>query len=154
MGFQRVCTVKNLYGQWFYEQIDRKVMYKDHSSWVYCITMDGYIEKVGESGQPLGIITNNSASYQPKKGSESRLGRYINGDSTDKRIRDELREDIDAGRKVEIWALECPETIVPVDVMDTTFNLAAHIHKQLEKLILDMIKLETGFYPRLNSGRA
>lgn len=158
MNWARVCTVKaRRDGTWFYENIDKSLMFSEHSSWLYCITLDGVIKKVGESGQPLGIRARNqyvAHNAQPVTGSKSRLGRYRNGTDTDKRIRDKLNTEIARGGLVEIWVVPCPEAQVSYKMLGEERSYSAQIHKKLEKDFLDVFKENTGRYPTLNLGRA
>ena len=158
MNVVRVCSV-NLTSddKWYYSDIDRDIMFSNHTSWVYFITINGYIVKIGETGNPLGIEPEYW-SYdilewepQPKKGSESRIGRYRNGDKTDERIRFQLKEDIKSKEnKVEFYAIKCEELTVELPMLGT---VSSQIHKALEKRLLDYFKLHNGTYPRLNTGR-
>jgi hypothetical protein len=160
MNVVRVCRINKcntIDNYWYYSDIDRDIMFSDHTSWVYFITINGYIVKIGETGNPLGI-ENEYWSYdpsewetQPKKGSKSRFGRYRNGDTTDERIRYELNEDIKSeNNKVEFYATKCKELTVKLPILGT---VSSQIHKALEKKLLDYFKLHTGTYPRLNTGR-
>jgi hypothetical protein len=150
-GFEHVCDITEYQGNWHYTGQGR-YMYDPHTSWVYAITNNDVIEKIGESGNPLGI---RGSGNQPRSGSTSRLGRYPNGGGTDKFVRDSLRSAIQAGNQVSIWAKKCDiiETAVTIDGMSRTVNSA--IHKELEKEYLDYIKKgNAGNYPNLNKGRA
>jgi hypothetical protein len=158
MNWARVCTVKTCNdGTWFYENIDKSLMFSEHSSWLYCITLDGVIKKIGESGQPLGIPDRSYYGQyrsQPVRGSRSRLGRYIAGTDTDKRIRDALNNRIANGGIVEFWAIPCPEAQVVYKMLGEAREYSAQIHKKLEKDFLDVFRKQTGCYPELNCGRA
>jgi hypothetical protein len=158
MNVVRVCTINlTIDNNWYYSDIDKDIMFDDHTSWVYFITINGHIVKIGETGNPLGI-KNENWSYdrsewetQPKKGSKSRFGRYRNGDTTDERIRFELEENIKSKKnKVEFYAIKCKELTVEVPMLGT---VSSQIHKALEKSLLDYFKLHNGTYPRLNVGR-
>ena len=158
MNVVRVCSV-NLTNNnnWYYSDIDRDIMFSDHTSWVYFITINGFIVKIGETGNPLGIEnehwTFDRAEWesQPKTGSKSRFGRYRTGDSTDERIRFELMEDIKSNKnKIEFYAIKCEELTVELPMLGI---VNSQIHKALEKRLLDYFKLYTGTYPRLNVGR-
>lgn len=150
-GFEHVCDIEYNGDIWNYFN-QKRYMYDHHTSWVYAITSDDTIKKIGESGHPLGI---RSGGTQPKADTDNRLGRYIKGDKTDARIRAELRKDILAGKKVSIWAKKCPmvKTEITIDGMKVTVN--STVHKELEKEYLDYIKRgNAGKYPDLNKGRA
>jgi hypothetical protein len=161
LGFKRVCDVKEYQGDWLYDNFpkDRSdpdyndYMYSKHDSWVYAITSDGTIKKIGESGNPLGI---RGLGNQPKTGSKSRLGRYSTGDGTDKFVRDSLKDDIQSGKQVSIWAKKCDiaETQITIEG-NHSVTINSSIHKELEKELLDYIKNgNSGNYPDLNKGRA
>ena len=164
MHWEKVCTVqKNYHGEWFYTNIDKTVLYSDHRSWVYFITENGFILKVGETGNPLGIETAwtmevkgstrvKTDETQPMFGSKSRLGRYRNGGDTDERVREELSDRVKKNN-VEFWAYRCPECEISLPFPGESAALKAQIHKQLEKWILDYIKQQVGQYPELNKGR-
>ena len=150
-GFEHVCDIKEYQGTWHYFNQGR-YMYDPHTSWVYAITNNRLIEKIGESGNPLGI---RGTGLQPKSGSTSRLGRYSTGSGTDKFVRDGLQSAIQAGNQVSIWAKKCAIIEYPttIDGMPTVVNSA--VHKELEKIYLDYIKKgNAGNYPNLNKGRA
>lgn len=150
-GFEHVCDVKEYQGTWIYQNQGR-YMYDPHTSWVYAITTDCEIKKIGESGNPLGI---KGTGNQPKSGSTSRLGRYKDGTGTDAHIRTSLESDIRSGKTVSIWAKKCPIIDYPttIDGMPAVVNSA--VHKELEKAYLDYIKKgNAGNYPNLNKGRA
>ena len=160
MNAVRVCSVNvenTIEQNWYYSDIDRDIMFSDHTSWVYFITINGRIIKIGETGNHLGI-ENEYWSYdrtewepQPKKGSKSRIGRYRNGDTTDERIRSELYEEVKSKKnKIEFYAIKCNELTVDLPIVGT---VSSQIHKALEKKLLDYFKLHTGTYPRLNTGR-
>jgi hypothetical protein len=148
INVMRLCTVNNTSNNhWYYSDINRDIMFSDHTSWVYFITINGYIVKIGETGNPLGI-ENACWSYslshwedQPKHGSKSRIGRYRNGDTTDERIRQELIEDIKSkNNKIEFYAIKCEELTVELPMLGT---VSSQIHKALEKRLLDYFKLHT-----------
>ena len=161
-NWQKVCTVSDGgSGTWHYKNIDKTLMYSNHRSWVYAITVGDYIVKIGETSQPLGIA--RSYGDQPITGTKSRLGRYANQRAaahgreadTDETIRDALYETVKTPTmEVAFYAFKCPETSVKIDVVNDTLYCKAQIHKQLEKLLLDYYKENVGSYPDLNSGRA
>jgi hypothetical protein len=160
IAFKKVCRVRNtILNEWYYEDIDSDIMFSSHSSWVYAITQNGFILKVGETGNPLGI-SNNHYSYdhsdwetQPKVGTQSRLGRLRKGDGTDQAIRWNLQDRIKRGELIEIWAYACPENVVTTQIVNETVSMKQQIHKQLELLLLDYIYKKIGSYPELNKGR-
>ena len=139
---------------WYYDQINASVLYDSHKSWVYVITVDKVIKKIGESGVPLGI--NKKGSTQPLKSTNNRLGRYsyhFEENDTDTVIRYSLYDDIEEGRQVEFYAYKCPIIKKEITLGGTTYELKACIHKDLEKVFLDHYKKLTGKYPDLNVAR-
>jgi len=158
-GFKRVCKIVDYQGEWYYQHIDKSIMYDGHTSWVYAIVVNGIIYKIGASAVPLGIRTNNDA--QPKKGTKCRFGRYrahkgSNGnDDTDEYCRDQLRSIIkDLDNCVEFWAMKCPVIKQTIDIGYDTVELDAAFHFELEKRILNDIVRLTGSRPILNKGIA
>lgn len=163
-GWQKVCTVHNAtsYGnEWFYKDIDTSLMYSNHRSWVYAITVNDYIVKIGETGQPLGISKNYSS--QPITGTKSRLGRYARhkasstntiGD-TDETIRTALVEETKSpDYTVAFYAYKCEEAVQKIVLGNTVIHCKAQVHKDYEKKFLDYYKDNVGTYPELNAGRA
>jgi hypothetical protein len=121
--WEKVCRVRgelsNNRQEWYYENINKDVMYANHTSWVYVITLNGMVMKIGESEKPLGIRSTNwrfessTREIQPIPGSKSRLGQYRRGDTTDARIREALKPySHDKNNLIEIYALTCPEQLV------------------------------------------
>jgi hypothetical protein len=162
-NWQKVCTVHSSgnNNEWTYKNIDTNLMYSDHRSWVYAITVDDYIVKIGETGQPLGI-PKASGDNQPISGTKCRLGRYRTmkaspglGEDTDDTIRTALMEETSvSNHEVAFYAYKCPEIDHKIPVVNSVVDCKAQIHKQLEKKLLDYYKLNVGAYPYLNSGRA
>jgi len=158
MGFRRVCRVRQEPdGSWYYTDIDRSLMFSKHNSWIYMITVNASIIKIGETGNPLGI--EPQARYgtytetQPKTGSESRLGRYRKGDQTDSRCRDILKDRIAQGDLVEFWARRCPRIKMNLPLHETTLHVNNHHHKDLELALLDYYVKNVGRLPELNLSR-
>lgn len=156
-GFEKVCDViihPDREDQWSYENVDRKYVGDDHTSWLYFIVKNDDIMKCGESGNPLLLQTSNSDKKNPvwKKGTFSRLGRYMNGDTTDVVIREALFEDVRTGT-VSIWAKKCKITKVKVDIMGEAHFVERTSHKDMEMLYLDHFVTEYGNLPPLNKGR-
>ena len=153
LGFKRVCTIKStrIGNYWYYEDIDKTLMFNEHRSWVYAITRHGRIIKFGESGNPLGIEMKDG---QPKLGTQCRFGRYRKGGGTDESIRDMYRRETQESFKVmEVYALQCPEIDHKLTIVNEEKVIKAQIHKQLEKTLLDYFKENTGSYPAANCGR-
>lgn len=139
---------------WYYDDIDRSVLYNSHRSWVYVITVDKRIKKIGECGVPLGI--QKKGSSQPLKSTNNRLGRYsylYEKNDTDTVIRSSLYDDIKEDRVVEFYAYKCPIIETEVTLGGTTYKLQSCIHKDLEKVFLDHFKKLTGNFPDLNVAR-
>lgn len=161
-GFQKVCDITlhdDNFNFWRYENINESLMYADHRSWVYFIVEDDTIIKVGETGNPLGIRKNTSGWFeidpQPLTGSKCRTGRYINGDGTDKAIREQLFESMyNEISNYSFWAKKCEYIETPFTIWGNSYNTIATVHKDLEKQYLDFIVEHTKSLPRLNKGRA
>jgi len=153
-GFSKVCDVilhPENNKQWYYSNVDYNFVGPDHKSWLYFIVKDETIVKCGESGNPL-LLETVGKDPRWKKGTFSRLGRYINGCSTDTVIREELYKDVQKG-KVSIWAKRLPVTSVTVNVMGNEKIVERSLHKDLEMVYLDHFVTEYGRLPVLNKGR-
>lgn len=148
-GFVKICKVSGG-NHWQYYEQNESLMYSSHNSWVYVICVDDTIVKLGETGNPLGI--RNYWFTQPITGSKSRLGRYMTGDGTDRRIREELASEVKQG-KVSIWARACKTVLVENQIAGRTVNSLTTVHRALELQYLDYIRRTTGGYPRLNKSR-
>ena len=157
-GFQKVCdvTINCLDGGWAYTNINHDYMYNDHRSWVYFIVLDGIIQKAGETGNPLGIAESwiyGNQEVQPISGTKSRLGRYRKGDGTDSYIREALRKDIVAGRKVTVWAKLCPIERIKATVGKETVIINHTYHKDLEQAYFQHFLDNSNRLPRLNKAK-
>lgn len=151
-GFVKVCDIDpNLVYEWQYKNINEEIMFSWHNSWIYFITLNDKIVKIGESGNPLGI--RMAYSNQPTTGSKSRLGRYRTGDGTDASIRNALREDIRKGNIVSIWAKKCQIYSSEHTIAGNSISVNTTIHKALECHYLDYFKTQFGYYPILNKSR-
>jgi len=154
-GFVKVCEVYDEMWNggpiWWYTDINESVMFSEHRSWVYFIVLDQEIVKIGETGNPLGV--RSKTSDQPLAGSTGRLGRYRNGDGTDFWIRHHLKKDLDAGRKVTIWARRCEMVKLSVSVGGIEDETMTTFHKDLELKYLDRVFSQTGDFPCLNKSR-
>lgn len=151
----RVCRVEMLdrdNRNWYYTEENKDIMFSQNDSWVYCITINKHIVKIGETGNRLAISSANSYNGV-QSGSKSRLGRYINGDKTDERIRAELFEYIrNKNNKVEFWAKSCTteeEYSVWIN-QHTEFYFYTKVHKELEKKLIQYYEKQCGTYPRFN----
>jgi hypothetical protein len=155
--FKRVCRINDYAGEWVYDRIDASLMYSDHTSWVYCITVNGIIYKIGASGVPLGIRMSDG---QPKKGTKCRLGRYRNHKGTysydtDEYCRNELRLIIhDKTNLVEFWAYKCPVVKQTLTMAGETIDVESGIQWALEKALLNQFERLHGALPKLNKGKA
>ena len=160
LNWQKVCKVNDNSGRWYYSEINTDLMFSEHRSWVYAITVNDTIVKIGESGQPLGIqgswsYDNSDWETQPKTGTKSTLGRYRNGDGTDSRIRENLSEEVNSDdQTVEIYAIKCPVIDHQFDLNGKLVTIKAAIHKDLEKSLMDYYVYHTGTLPALNPHRA
>jgi hypothetical protein len=155
--FKRVCRINDYFGEWIYDRIDPSIMYSDHTCWVYFITVNGHIYKIGASGVPLGIQMSDG---QPKKGTKCRLGRYraMKGTysyDTDEYCRNELRGIIyDKTNLVEFWAYKCPIIKQQLIMGGETITVESSIQWDLEKALLNQFEKLTGGLPKLNRGKA
>lgn len=150
-GFQKVCEVENYYSEWTYKNINKELMFSDHTSWVYFIVENQTIVKCGETGNPLGIPESRSyGTRQPVASSKCRFGRLRRGDGTDSYIRDELRASINAGNIVSLWAKKCKLHTLNESVGGDIQTVHTSIHKHLEQLYLENFKMTSGCLPRLN----
>jgi hypothetical protein len=153
-GFSKVCDViihPDRDDQWYYENVDYNFVGPDKKSWLYFIVKGNDIVKCGESGNPL-LLETKGANPRWKKGTFSRLGRYINGCTTDTVIREELYDAVTQG-EVSVWAKQLPVTTVEIQVMGETKIVERSIHKDLEMVYLDHFVTEYGNLPPLNKGR-
>lgn len=153
-GFEHVCDIKHYPTlDWFYDNISPKIRYSHHTSWVYAITVDYKIYKIGESGNRLYIPGDDN--LQPRKNSDNRLGRYRGGDSTDKNCRQSLKPyTSNPVHRVSFYAKTCPIEQIDTQVQGMTICVSSTSHKGLEKVYLDYIYKGQGKYPELNKGRA
>ncbi|NBP00026.1 MAG: hypothetical protein EBU90_07820 [Proteobacteria bacterium] len=164
LDFQRVCKIEYRYRseiaheryniEWMYSDIDSKIMFDEHSSWVYAITSNRVVKKIGECGVPLGI--RNSKNNQPLKSTSNRLGRYsyfYDKNDTDTNIRRALYEDFKNGNLLEIYAYKCPIVSIPLKIKDQKYICKSKIQKDLEKNLLDYIVHTSGKLPDLNIAR-
>ena len=152
-GFELVCKVLPVWtGEWHYTEVCEELMFSDHRSWVYFIVVNDEIVKVGETGNPLGIRNSRGDFTQPKKGSESRFGRYRAGDQTDAVIRESLEDWARLGR-VTLWARKCDMVEVDIMIAGKPSKTLVTYHKDLEMRYLDEIYDKTHGYPMLNKAR-
>lgn len=147
-GFQKVCDVREEgYSRWCYTHINQELMFDLHRSWVYAITLDDVIVKLGETGNPLGIKMSDG---QPKLGSQCRLGRYRNGDGTDNYIRRELHHYLNNNHRVSFWAKKCPIKTLSESIAGESIMVSNTIHKSLELAYLQYFQDSIHCLPMLN----
>ncbi len=152
LEWTKIVTVNGNRERWTYTEQEEALLYNSHNSWVYVITVNGIIVKIGETGMPLGLVGTDD---QPKTGTKSRLGRYINGDTTDDAVRAALVEYTTSHHyKVEIHAVQLPITPIGITLGGKDISCNATFHKHLEKMFIDMFEAATGSIPVLNSGKA
>ncbi len=152
-GFKKVCNVdtSSTVDRWHYTDIDHSIMFSEHTSWVYALTLDNTIYKIGESANVLGYRPNTSYDH-PATGTKGRLSRYITGDGTDKDIRAYMQTYIDSGRTISIWAKKCDISFTNISMCGEIHTVESTSNKSQELLFLDMIN-KTGGYPVLNKSR-
>lgn len=153
-GFEKVCDVDAYYSDWMYRNINKELMFSPHCSWVYFIVEHETIVKCGETGNPLGIpesrYTTSRWPIQPIGSSACRLGRLRKGDGTDSYIRRELRNSINSGINVSIWAKKCKVQVLNENVGGVPQNVNTTIHKSVEAMYLEHFKNQSHGLPRLN----
>jgi hypothetical protein len=155
-GFKKVCDVRADGSTWVYKNIDRDIMFSDHTSWVYFIVHNDIIKKVGETGNPLGIKeVHQYVGYerQPISSSKCRFGRLRNGDGTDEYIRSSLNPYINAGQNVSLWAKKCNTVTVTESISGWSRAIETSSHKALELMYLNYFKDEVGYLPELNKAK-
>lgn len=159
-GFKKLCDVENgdnrvgtvYHGKFYYTNIDQTLMFSKHRSWVYMIVNNSVIEKVGETGNPLGIRKSNGCT-QPKWSTECRIGRLASWKcNTDGRIKEELYESCNKNN-VSIYVKKCDQSIKTISIAGQIKTMYLSCHKDLEMTILDHIFQQTNTYPRLNQCR-
>lgn len=161
-GFRHVCDVSIKPGTncWLYTNINEELLYAKHYSWVYFITLNGQIQKVGESATPLGIkytrpgnnVPLAESSTQPITGTTSRLGRYrsFSNDLTDAPIRDSLNPYIEKGDQVSFWAKQCEIFTITQTINGKKVKVSATFQKDMEMKYIDNFLKNCGSLPPLN----
>lgn len=138
--------------RWQFKNINEDILYKKHTSWVYVITIDNIVAKIGETGNMLGYRSNISQAH-PSPSTKGRFSRYISGDGTDSDIRNNLDYFLKAGHIISFWAKKC-ETLVNNELILGEEILAeSSTHKSQEIAYLDKFKKLVGSYPYLNKSR-
>jgi len=160
IDWQKVCRIKSVYKahktdtrlEWEYVDVDETLMYSEHRSWVYAITVNGKIFKFGETGNPLGIRKKNER--QPTINTKNRFGRYRALGDSDETVRKQLLEHTENSKtEVEVWAYPCEEILETRLIAGQEIKLKAQIHKSLEKRLIDMYYHLNGQFPFANTGR-
>ena len=154
-GFKQVCDVctTSTADMWTYININNSVMYDSHCGWVYIITVDGIVFKIGETGGPLA--KRPSRGNQPVGGTKARLSRYRTHKDhtkydTDHEIRTVLQKYLDKGAVITFWARKCKASMINEIVLGESYTMDTGFHKILEKKYLSMIFEEYGRLPPLH----
>ena len=143
--------------QWIYTN-QHSDMYSDYFSWVYLIALNDFVVKIGESGQPMAILSNKN--NQPITGTTCRMGRIANHveyrengrHDTDTTIRDFLNPYIATGSTVSIYARQCPVLPHQISAMGKSVKLECTMHKSVELVYLNHCVDTIGEIPILNKG--
>lgn len=153
-GFRKICEVcPTSVNSWVYKNINKKLMFSAHRSWVYFIIVNNEVQKVGETGNPLGIeeaYLYGDNEVQPVASSRCRLGRLRKGDGTDEHIRYSLQDQIKRGDNVSIWAKPCKITVLSETVAGKQSEVCYASHKDIEKAYLTYFSKFCGKLPILN----
>jgi hypothetical protein len=167
-GFEKVCDVHSLKNKkWFFENVNKELLFSEHRSWVYFITIDNQIVKCGETGNPLGIRGKVEhcqradgsimSGTQPKPGSTNRFGRLANqpsspgrGADTDEMLREEIEPFYTSGLSVELWARKCQVHPIKTTILNEIVEEFTTIHKNLELAYLNLFKNTAGCLPAFN----
>lgn len=152
--FQHLCDVSEYsYSyRWDYKNIDQTLMFSDHSSWVYVITKNFTIQKLGETGNLLGYRTKTDQTH-PLQSTKGRISRYIAGRETDHDIRLSLHDSVISNDKISFYVKKCEYVSTDITIGGEKMTTTATTHKQQEMLYLDKIYSMTGMYPVLNKCR-
>jgi len=158
-GFVKICTISVNPATLNWELNDQhSYLFCDHTSWVYAVVNGEAVEKIGETGQPLGIRSKKyTANNQPLCGTTNRFGRLrsmghitdTKSNDTDVTIRRELHNDALAGN-VSLWARRCSQSKSTINVNGKPIEIVQSFHKQLEKAYLTAISDKHNMLPRLN----
>ena len=131
-GFSRVANVYLPYPKsnlWNYKAMDPNLMFSKKEGWVYAITLEGDIYKIGMTGTVLGRRAKR-ADVQPVGQTDNRLGRYrqdftnYNTDvvDTDERIRRELYQHLLHGAEVSFYVKSYTEhSIGQIEQVEKTY---------------------------------
>lgn len=137
---------------WKFKNIDPSRLYKEHNSWVYVITIDDIVAKIGETGNMLGY-RRSIDQIHPSSSSKGRFSRYISGDGTDYEIRCNLDYFLKAGHTISFWAKKCEIITEHALVLGKVIQTESSTHKHQEVAYLDKFKEIVGSYPYLNKSR-
>jgi len=157
-GFKHVCDIcseTSTVDAWTYINVDENIMYDTHGGWVYLITVNESVYKIGETGQPLGKRSKRVKVTHPVGGTKARLSRYRSHCNkkkydTDHAIRQKLQEHLDNKAVVSFWAKKCDNIDVMETVLGELVSIKTETHKILEKKYLRIIKDEYGELPKLH----
>lgn len=147
--FRLVCKVRYHIptGKWIYSNVNKTLMFSQHRGWVYLIVVNNIINKIGETGNPLGIHNSRKNALNTcVENNKSRLGRLIYGDGTDKYIREALKNE----KNIKIYAKKCPPGKTSSIFDGKREKLNPTPHKILETKYLKLFKEKTGRLPKLN----
>lgn len=138
------CTTE----KWVYTNINDDILFDSHLSWVYIITVDDYVFKIGETANPLGI--KRTVDNQPKSGSTNRIGRYVNGDGTDQGIRYAAARYLAAGHTVSFYAKKCEISNITTTIAGKPTTVSSVSQKSEELAYLNQYVNTTGALPLWN----
>jgi len=126
-------------------------MFSKHCGWVYAITSDDIIVKIGETGNPLGIRNTKKNSLNVVvESTKSRLGRLIYFPTgTDFVIRQALANE----ENIKIYAKKCMPVKTSTIIGGKRKQLTPRPNKEVELAYLDLFMELTGKHPKLNKAR-
>lgn len=148
-----------------YYNVNHELMFSSHNSWIYCITLNNFIIKIGETGNRLGLPYSGTKRLKyryhydnPKSGSKSRLGRlkasYYNEYDTDYKIRESLYKHTKHDKDIiSVWAKKCEKQACDIPIGGNIVRTEQTTHKFQEMAYLDLFYKKCKDYPILNSCR-
>jgi hypothetical protein len=151
-GFRLICSPyisPSDKTKWWYDVHDADAMFGTHDSWVYFITCEGKVVKVGETGLPLGIYAKHTGRVIAS--TKCRFGRLANLGGTDEYIRTELKSEVRKGT-VSLWAKRCDKILHECTIAGKPTQAEFCSHKQLELYYLDYLT-DHAIFPALNKCR-
>jgi len=103
----------------------------DHSQWVYLLSINGKIIKIGESNKTLG---NRWGSY----GAGTRENRN-NGtcSTTNYFISEIIRQSLNSKYKIELFGYRIPNVVIKIDVFGTTKKVITNNVKSYESSLIE-----------------